>query len=116
MHAQHRLEEADAVVDDYAQRVEALKAERGSSWTTDADPDLDALDLKPLVLRHVPRPASDRSDQRHARSSSSRSTWQLPATSVRRANDDLSHARLLRVPVPDDVTDSGLRGASCAAT
>jgi integrase len=102
--AQHRLDEAKAVAVDYAQRVEALKADRARLTDEDADPDLDALDLKPLLLRIY------RTQQAIARINATLDQLveehMTARDQVRLAEDDLNQARNLRVPVTDHLTDA----------
>jgi integrase len=104
LRAQQRLDEAEAVAVDYGQRVDALRAERGRLMHADADPDLDALDLKPLVLRMY------RDQQAIARINATVDQLvdehMAARDQVRRAHDDLNHARNQRVAVADEVTDA----------
>jgi hypothetical protein len=102
--SQHRVDEAHAVVEEFQRRVEALKAERAAFMDGDGDPDLDALDLKPLVVRLY------KDGRAIARISANldQAVEELAAArdAYRRAQDDLRVAGAIRVPVSDLLSDA----------
>jgi integrase len=101
--AQHRLEEAEAVAAEYERRVEAMQTERARLMNGDADLDLDALDLKPLVLRLY------RDHRAIARINATLDQTVEEDIAARdqvgRAQDDLDRARSARVAVADGLAD-----------
>ena len=104
LRAQHRVDEAEAVVDEFGRRVEALKAERAKLMDDTSDPDPDGLDLE-LLVRGMYR---DQRAMARINATLDQAVEELAAArdDQRDARDELVPAHMIRVAVPDTITDT----------